>query len=217
MEKLGVKMSKNRIKEYKSFEIDSKTISESGEFEGYGAWFDNIDFGDDKIQKGAFKKTLKEKKTFPLCSEHGEIIGICTPKEDEKGLFGKFYPNMEVQKAREQLALARQGAITKLSIGYQAIKYHYENIKNKSVRVLTELKLYEISMVGFPMNDMADITDVKSNDNIFEIIKQNKDKEGFKEKILSLFEDQEPEIKTIPEIEEKSKGLDIKYILEKIK
>lgn len=189
-------MGKDRAIEYKSFEIEVKEITETGSFEGYGAVFKNVDLGLDRIDEGAFKKTLKEQKTFPLLWQHDshEPIGIFTAKEDENGLFIKGQLNMEVNKAKEALALLRQKAVKGLSIGYSSIKHEYEKIKGQMVRILKELKLYETSIVTFPMNPKAQVTGVKELNNIFQQIIENKDKDGFREKIYSLFDDIESSV-----------------------
>lgn len=212
-------MGKDRAIEYKSFEIEIKEISDTGSFEGYGAVFGNIDQGLDRIESGAFKKTLREKKTFPLLWQHDstEPIGIFTAKQDDNGLLVKGELNLEVNRAREALSLLRQKAINGLSIGYSAIKHEYETIKNQTIRILKEIKLYETSIVTFPMNTLAQVTSVKELNNIFQQILENKDKDGFKEKILSLFEKQEPEVDSIPEIIKKpKKGLNFGYMVQKL-
>lgn len=211
-------MAKDRAIEHKTFEIDVKEITETGSFEGYGAVFNNIDLGLDKIDTGAFKKTLKEQKTFPLLWQHDshEPIGIFTAKEDENGLFIKGQLNMEVGKAKEALALLRQKAVKGLSIGYSSIKHEYEKIKGQMIRILKELKLYETSIVTFPMNPKAQVTGVKELDNIFEQIIENKNKDGFKEKILSLFDTDESGINTTQEVVEKSEGWDFEFIKNQI-
>ena len=55
-----------------------------------------------------------------------------------------------------------EGHINKLSIGFNVIKHRFEKMGEKSVRILEELKLWEISAVGFPANEMASIETVKS-------------------------------------------------------
>jgi HK97 family phage prohead protease len=67
-----------------------------------------------------------------------------------------------VQKGREVLALMRAGAIRGLSIGYQAIKDAMVN----GVREISEIRLFEVSAVPFPMDLGAQVTSVKSLDQI---------------------------------------------------
>ena len=48
-------------------------------------------------------------------------------------------------------------ALRGLSIGYDTIR----SVVKGSVRQLTEVKLYEVSLTPFPMNEMALVTSVK--------------------------------------------------------
>lgn len=52
--------------ERKTFQIEIKEISDSGHMEGYLSVFDVVDLGRDIIEKGAFKKTIKEKKYLSI-------------------------------------------------------------------------------------------------------------------------------------------------------
>jgi phage head maturation protease len=54
-----------------------------------------------------------------------------------------------------------------LSIGYDSVKDKVEN----GVRRLSELKLWEISLVTFPMNPVAQVTGVKNFEDIGEEIR----------------------------------------------
>jgi len=62
------------------------------------------------------------------------------------------------RQAREALELLRQKAIKGLSIGFESIKEAFEG----TVRVLSEIKLWEVSVVTFPANDRATVTVVKA-------------------------------------------------------
>ena len=52
----------------------------------------------------------------------------------------------------------KRGIVKGMSIGYDSIKKSFD----KDVRDLQEVKLYEGSIVPWPMNDLAQVTDVKS-------------------------------------------------------
>lgn len=152
--------------DYKTFKFEVKELTEKGEFEGYAAVFDILDLGGDVIEKGAFKKTLRERNHFPMCWYHDvkTPIGIVYAKEDDTGLKVNGHLNMEVQKAKETHALMEQGAIQFLSFGYDTIKQEFDESGKDTVRRLKELKLYEISPVVFAMQPEAQITDVKEED-----------------------------------------------------
>lgn len=85
-------MTKQRL----DIPLQLKSVSDSGEFEGYGSVFGVKDSYDDVVVPGAFSASLqawKEKNALPaLLWQHrmDEPIGIYTEmKEDEVGLYVK--------------------------------------------------------------------------------------------------------------------------------
>jgi len=74
-------------------------------------------------------------------------------------LNGRGKINLDVAKGREAYSLMKQGALSGLSIGYSVIK----SSSKSNVRLLEELKLYEISPVTFPANGEARVSSVKSD------------------------------------------------------
>ncbi|WP_282128785.1 HK97 family phage prohead protease, partial [Roseobacter litoralis] len=75
--------------------------------------------------------------------------------EDGKGLWVKGRLLDSVAKGREAMALIEAGAIDGLSIGYRTRK---ATKNSKGQRLLTELELWEVSLVTFPMLPSARIT-----------------------------------------------------------
>jgi HK97 family phage prohead protease len=180
----------------KSFKLEIKkdSLTEEGTFIGYASVFGNVDSYNDIIEQGAFRKTLKEKKVFPMLLNHGidTILGTIEANQDRVGLKVKGFFNKNVQRALEIYELLKQGAIKGLSIGYNTLKHKYEHIKDVEVRVIEEIKLFEVSLTPFPANELANVEAVKSyQENLIEEIKQRKDDEEFKNKVLSLFEEPE--------------------------
>jgi len=151
----------------RSFPIKKLSFEEHDEyayFEGYAAVFGNEDLTGDIIEKGAFRKTLSDmkaaNKVIPLLYQHDpdKPIGVIREiYEDNKGLFVKGEINPETEKGKEAYALLKQGALNGLSIGYEVVKSTNRNGK----RILTEIKLWEISIVTFPANERANIVRVK--------------------------------------------------------
>lgn len=149
-----------------TFELEIKSVDDaSGEFEGYAAVFGNEDLGGDVIEHGAFTKTLQERPNIPILWQHdpdnpiGKSIIV---SETEHGLAVKGQLNLDVQQGREAYALVKQGALSGLSIGFQTVKDKW----NEGVRHLKEVKLFEYSLVTFPMNPLANITAIKSKRDI---------------------------------------------------
>jgi len=169
-------------KEYMAFEFKADTVATEGLIEGYASTFGNLDLGFDIVDKGAFKKTLRESRgKFPILADHSPYkqIGLnLEAEEDSKGLYVKGQLNLEVMLAKERLALAKQsldnGHAPGLSIGYYTIKAEPDPA-NTSVRRLKELKLVEYSFVTFPMNTAAMVTgakDVHAIDSATDLVKQ---------------------------------------------
>ena len=151
--------------ERKVFEFEIKRLDDDGTFEGYAATFGKVDKGGDKILPGAFRKTLREKKKFPMHWYHDVRVpvGEVTLKEDSIGLktTGKLLID-DIVKARELYATMKktETVARQLSIGYDAVKKEFD----RDIRVLKEIKLYEVSVVTFGMDQEASITDVKKED-----------------------------------------------------
>ena len=158
---------------YQPFEFKLDDVDSQGIIRGYASTFGNIDLVDDIIDKGAFKKTIKEQRgKFPILDSHNpskQIGWNLRAEENDVGLFveGKL-EIQNVQAAKEKYALAKQavnlGAPMGLSIGFSIIKAEPDD-ERPAVRRIKELKLYEYSIVTFPANPMAQITDAKSIDD----------------------------------------------------
>lgn len=151
------------------FEI--KAVNADGTVEGYGSVFGVRDNYDDVIAKGAFIQSLKDHKaagTMPaMLWQHDadKPIGIWTEMvEDEKGLRIKGQLAMETVKGKEAHALLKMGALNGLSIGFMSKEWAYD--RDTEVRTLTAIDLWEVSLVTFPANEKARVTNVKSADEM---------------------------------------------------
>lgn len=145
-----------------------KSVSDSGEFEGYGSIFGNEDGHGDVVVKGAFAESLarwKEKGRLPaLLWQHkmNEPIGIYTEmREDDVGLYvkGKLLIDDD-PLAKRAHAHMKAGSLSGLSIGFVLDDWEYD--KDKGVWLLKKIDLWEVSLVTFPSNDEARISNVKS-------------------------------------------------------
>ena len=157
-------MTKQRL----DIPLKLKSVSDSGEFEGYGSVFGVKDSYDDVVVPGAFSKSLqtwREKSSLPaMLWQHqmNEPIGIYTEmKEDDVGLYVKGRLLVDDDPlARRAHAHMKAGSLTGLSIGYMLKDWEYD--KTKEVFLLKEIDLWEVSPVTFPSNDEARVSDVKS-------------------------------------------------------
>ena len=159
------KKSDTPQREYKSVSFVLESADEStGEFSGYAAVFGNVDSGGDVIEKGAFTKTIAEDfARIKILSQHNSYdLPIGKPlelREDEKGLYirGKI---SDTQTGRDIRTLLKDGVLAELSIGYDAVAFDYDS--ETGIRHLKEIKLWEVSIVTWAMNDQAQIDGVKS-------------------------------------------------------
>lgn len=133
---------------------------------GYAAVFGNVDEVGDIIQKGAFAKTIAErhpKGKIKMLWEHFDPFGMPTElEEDSIGL--KFEARVsDTAENKDRMTYIEDGLVDSMSIGY--IVPEGKSIWNDdfTVRTITEVKLYEISAVMFPANELAAITSVQKH------------------------------------------------------
>jgi HK97 family phage prohead protease len=160
---------------YLDLAFDVKEISDEGKFEGYASTHYNVDRGGDRVEQGAFDRSLaryKARNQRPkMLWQHDptKVIGVWDDMyQDDKGLYVKGRLLKETQLGKEAHVLMRAGAIDSMSIGYRTLDADYEG-DDAEVRVLKELDLFEVSVVTFPMNPDAIITAVKRIDSIRDV------------------------------------------------
>lgn len=158
--------------------MDVKAVGEPGTFSGYGAVFGNVDSQGDVIQKGAFAKSLsswKSRGKLPkmLLQHGGGFLGGAddmTPvgqwvamEENAKGLKveGRLFA-LNTERGQYIYEGLKSGELDSLSIGFQTKAYTPSvNDEDDAVRTLTEIDLWEVSIVTFPANPKAMIDRVK--------------------------------------------------------
>ena len=148
-----------------SFGTKQDGEQEIGVIEGYASTWE-VDQGNDQIEIGAFiasiadYKSRSKKVPAKYMHEPLDIIGGMDPNqmaEDASGLKIVMDVNLGFDDGIKCYKLAQQGVLTDFSIGYIVKKFYYKN----GVRVITELKLIEVSLVDHPMNQGAIVTQVK--------------------------------------------------------
>lgn len=137
-------------------DLTAEVLPQGGtQIEGYASLFGACDQGGDIVQAGAYSASLKalsaQGRNVKMLWQHDptQPIGIWDEvREDARGLYVKGRLLESVGKGREAAALIGAGAIDGLSIGYRTVKA----AKNEQGRrLLTELELWEVSLVTFPM------------------------------------------------------------------
>jgi HK97 family phage prohead protease len=145
----------------RQFSVQVKEVGADGSFEAILASYNTKDLGGDVIEPGAFAKTIKEHgNEVVLLYQHktDRPIGTLTLIDGPDALRVKGKLLMELADAKNAYLLIKAGVIKGMSIGYDTIKDQVEN----GVRLLKEVRLWEGSIVTFPMNEAAMITSVKS-------------------------------------------------------
>lgn len=165
--------------EYKAIQLETKEIAEDGRtVTGIAAVTGNIDHGQDRLWKGAFKKTLQEnagrikhlwqhdmaQPPVAVVKELREIGRSELPdtvKEQFPEATGGLLVTrkyLDTPRGDEVLAGVVAGAISEMSFAYDLVKYDFEELKGDDVpggtivRNLREVKLYETSDVLWGMN-----------------------------------------------------------------
>lgn len=155
--------------EYKGCLSEIKDLTQSGIVQFYASVFGNEDFGGDIIEKGAFRKTLKENfRNIRHFKHHNPSLmpGVIKElKEDSYGLLVTSKLILDTQLGKdtysEYRAMADSAKSLDHSIGYQTIKY--ENEATSQTRRLKELKLMEVStLTEWGMNELAQTVSVKN-------------------------------------------------------
>lgn len=146
--------------EFKHLSLEWKS-DDQGMIEGYGSVFDVVDQGGDIIAPGAFRQSLASGRKAKMLFQHdpSAVVGVwSTLEEDQKGLRVSGKMLTSVKAGAEAYELVKAGAIDGLSIGFRTIKSMDRNGK----RVIMQAELWEVSLVTFPMNEMARIDAVKA-------------------------------------------------------
>ena len=150
----------------KSDNLDNTVIN------GYASVFNVIDSQNDSIEKGAFENISSDNIKFLWQHDSAKPIGIIkTIHEDNYGLKFEAEINNKTICGKEASELVKQKAVDGLSIGFYAKDFEYDN---QGIRLIKKIDLMEISIVTFPANRSASITDVKTQNN--ELIEQSLEK-----------------------------------------
>lgn len=147
------------------FALDVKGIADDGSIEGLAVGYGNVDHGGDVVLPGAISASVTGRKSLPMLLYHDQRrpIGVWNAfQETGEGLLVKGRFSMSAPEGVAAHALARDGALSGLSMGYKTIKHRMEG---KS-RHLVEVALHEISLVAIPMNDRTRITQVKEIEDL---------------------------------------------------
>jgi HK97 family phage prohead protease len=149
----------------KAFDFKERT------FDAVAAGIGNVDEGRDMFITGSFKRSIngmvKAGKVKFLDAHPYKYTGVPSTKfilgkvvaafETEKELVVRIFVS-DTPDGNDLLTKIKDGVVDALSVGYLAIKQHFEkDDEGKVFRVLEEVKLMEVSAVIWGMNDRATI------------------------------------------------------------
>ena len=128
------------------------TNHQSLRIHGYASLWNTADLNGDVVARGAFAESLARSGAGGVKMLHQHegrsLVGVWDEMvEDERGLFVAGRVMDWSPEARFAGALARAGALDGLSIGFRAVRAR----KDGRLRVLSEVELWEVSLVTFPM------------------------------------------------------------------
>ncbi|PWK62156.1 HK97 family phage prohead protease [Roseicyclus mahoneyensis] len=158
------------------FDEAGLTVTKGRAIEGYASLFGTCDQGGDIVERGAYAASLTRLegagRRVKMLWQHDptEPIGIWDEvHEDAEGLYVKGRLLKEVARAREAAALIEAGAIDGLSIGYKTVRAAKDG---QGRRLLSEVELWEVSLVTFPMlpearvSAAAEAAEAKAGDDL---------------------------------------------------
>ena len=147
------------------------SVNDEGIFEGYLSTYDDVDSYGTYFIPGAWDKSIERfnsGEVIPVLWSHdrSKPIGKFTElKSDEKGLWGRGKLTLEDPQAKIAYAHMKDGSVMGLSVGFEM---DYDNvIYNRMLDALgiAEADLFECSVVVFPANSNAKITNYKSQNH----------------------------------------------------
>ncbi|MTI17063.1 HK97 family phage prohead protease [Rhodobacteraceae bacterium RKSG542] len=131
--------------------------------EGYASRFDEVDDGGDRLQRGAFLRSLMSKpvKDIKMLWQHDPAKPIgrwLEVAEDATGLFVKGVLLPSLLQGQEACVLVRSGILDGLSIGFKTRRS--KRSQRSGVREVQAVDLWEISLVTFPLLTSARLNTV---------------------------------------------------------
>lgn len=143
--------------------------SGSGVFVGYASLFGERDQSGDVVMPGAFAASLKKRapRDVRMLFQHdaAEPIGTWVDmRETPKGLHVTGRLDRNVQRARELFSLLESRGLDGLSIGFRTVRARRD--RASASRLLTEVDLWEISLVTFPMLPGARVSFVSTSERV---------------------------------------------------
>ena len=153
----------------RAFEVRAIEDGEPGQISGYASVFGVMDSHGTIFDKGAFKKTIKDRGgEVPMVWMHESWtpIGLARLEEDDRGLKFVGQLDLDVQRGAEVYSGIKKGYIKEMSHSFKEVKSKADKTETGEVLHYKEVKLFEISPVttNFASNSEAMITGVRTKE-----------------------------------------------------
>lgn len=134
-----------------------------GMLRGVVSVYDSIDQMGDRIKKGAFRATVAENPVVPLLWQHdtSAVIGTAKITDTGKRIVADMELDMEDPLAASAYRKVRKGMVKGMSIGFTPTKVTWVDDGDEIIREISELKLWEVSLVTFPALPEAQVISAK--------------------------------------------------------
>lgn len=164
----------------KSFDLiyeATEDVADGGEVLAYASTFDRVpDSYGDVVARGAFAKTLADWQAsgnpIPLLFGHRtddprmNLGAVIEAEEDERGLKIRARFDEENEIAQYTRKLVKEGRLTKLSFAYDTLDAAPVVLADGTrANELRELKLYEVSLVPIPANELTEVIEAKDGEH----------------------------------------------------
>jgi HK97 family phage prohead protease len=145
-----------------------------GRFTGYASVWGRVDSYGDTVVKGAFERTMADRKRMPLMlyqHDSSQVIGKWLHfEEDDYGFRAEGELTRDHSIADDVRASMRHGAIDGLSIGFRMFEDGSEKAEDGG-RILKDIDLVEVSVVSMPAETEARIFEVREEIEMIETIR----------------------------------------------
>lgn len=167
-------MTKKETRTFNITELHTREATETDPvmISGYAAVFNSrtniCEWFDEQISPGAFAKTISENGDIRALFNHNwdNVLGRTKNgtlhlEEDERGLrFEVELPNTSV--ARDLAESMKRGDINQCSFGFIPKEEIWDYTQEPAVRTLSEIELFEISVVSIPAYDDTEVALVRN-------------------------------------------------------
>lgn len=157
------------LKEVARTEMKATVVNaDEGVMQFYASVWGNVDSYGDIMVRGAFANAIE---AFKMNGKYPKVVWnhdwdeplgkTLDMVEDDYGLLMTVQFNFDVQRAREIWSLYKQEALTDFSFGFSVTGEDYDA---EGHRLITSVRLYEVSPVLIGANERTHVTDMKSED-----------------------------------------------------